>query len=65
MALFELRTLGTLDLHASDGRVVHSLLAQPKRLALLTYLCVANPARRTARALLAGVQPRACPDVSP
>jgi len=43
MALFELRTLGTLDLHASDGRVVHSLLAQPKRLALLTYLRAANP----------------------
>lgn len=43
MALFELRTLGTLDLCASDSRVVHSLLAQPKRLALLTYLCVANP----------------------
>ena len=43
MALFELRTLGTLDLRASDGRVVHSLLAQPKRLALLAYLCVANP----------------------
>src|SRR5690349_7812924 len=43
MALFELRTFGTLDLRASDSRVVHSLLAQPKRLALLTYLCVANP----------------------
>src|SRR5262245_19006399 len=43
MGLFELRTLGTLDLRASDGRVVHSLLAQPKRLALLTYLCVATP----------------------
>ena len=43
MGLFELHTLGTLDLHASDGRVAHSLLAQPKRLALLTYLCVATP----------------------
>lgn len=43
MGLFELHTLGTLDLHASDGRVAHSLLAQPKRLALLTYLCVASP----------------------
>src|SRR5829696_10387611 len=43
MALFELRTLGTLDLRASDGRVLHALLAQPKRLALLSYLCVATP----------------------
>ena len=43
MGLFELHTLGSLALHASDGRVAHSLLAQPKRLALLTYLCVATP----------------------
>ncbi len=43
MGPFELRTLGTLDLHAPDGRVIHSLLAQPKRLALLTHLCVATP----------------------
>jgi serine/threonine-protein kinase len=39
----EFRTLGTLDLRADDGRELHSLLAQPKRIALLAYLCVAEP----------------------
>ena len=43
MALIELRTLGTLDLHSADGRELHSLLAQPKRVALLAYLCIAKP----------------------
>ncbi len=37
--------LGTLDLKGTDGRAVHSILAQPKRLALLAYL-----ARHTAGA---------------
>ena len=32
--------LGTLDLKGTDGRAVHSILAQPKRLALLAYLAV-------------------------
>src|SRR6266576_4467450 len=36
----ELRMLGTLDLKGTDGRAVHSILAQPKRLALLAYLAV-------------------------
>jgi DNA-binding SARP family transcriptional activator/Tol biopolymer transport system component len=43
MAAIEFRTLGTLDLRRSDGSELHSLLAQPKRLALLAYLCVARP----------------------
>ncbi len=32
--------LGTLDLKGADGRAVHTILAQPKRLALLAYLAV-------------------------
>lgn len=43
MALIEFRTLGTLDLRRADGSELHSLLAQPKRLALLAYLCIARP----------------------
>ncbi|HEY0529037.1 MAG TPA: BTAD domain-containing putative transcriptional regulator, partial [Gemmatimonadaceae bacterium] len=43
MSAIEFRTLGTLDLRASDGRELHSLLAQPKRIALLAYLCIAEP----------------------
>src|SRR3989449_4576893 len=38
--MIELRMLGTLDLKGADGRAVHSILAQPKRLALLAYLAV-------------------------
>ena len=38
-----LRTLGTLDLRAADGRELHTLLAQPKRIALFAYLCIAQP----------------------
>ncbi len=43
MAVIEFRTLGTLDLRDTEGHQLHSLLAQPKRLALLAYLCVASP----------------------
>ena len=43
MTVIEFRTLGTLDLRRVDGTALHSLLAQPKRVALLTYLCVASP----------------------
>ena len=32
--------LGTLDLKGADGRAVHAILAQPKRLALLAYLAI-------------------------
>ena len=43
MPVIEFRTLGTLDLRGADGRELHSLLAQPKRIALLAYLCIAQP----------------------
>ena len=43
MPVIEFGTLGTLDLRGADGRELHSLLAQPKRIALLAYLCVAQP----------------------
>jgi serine/threonine-protein kinase len=43
MPVIEMRTLGTLDLHSAAGRELHSLLAQPKRVALLAYLCIAQP----------------------
>jgi DNA-binding SARP family transcriptional activator/tetratricopeptide (TPR) repeat protein/TolB-like protein len=38
-----LRTLGTLDLTAEGGGRLHTVLAQPKRLALLAYLVTASP----------------------
>ncbi|CAN5758105.1 hypothetical protein BH23GEM6_BH23GEM6_24730 [soil metagenome] len=41
--MIELRTLGSLDLRAADGTVIGSVLAQPKRLALLVYLAIAAP----------------------
>jgi serine/threonine-protein kinase len=43
MSTIQFRTLGTLDLRAADGRELHSLLAQPKRIALLAYLSIAQP----------------------
>lgn len=43
MAVIEFRTLGALDLRRADGSELFTLLAQPKRLALLAYLCVARP----------------------
>ncbi|HEX6627676.1 MAG TPA: protein kinase [Gemmatimonadaceae bacterium] len=41
--MIEFRTLGTLDLRRTDGPELDSLLAQPKRIALLAYLCLATP----------------------
>jgi len=41
--VIELRTLGSLSIRGSDGAELHGLMVQPKRLALLTYLCVATP----------------------
>ncbi len=41
--MIELRTLGALELTAADGRAVGSVLAQPRRAALLCYLAVASP----------------------
>lgn len=38
-----LRLLGPIELERDDGTVVSSVLAQPKRLALLAYLAAARP----------------------
>jgi DNA-binding SARP family transcriptional activator len=38
MAMIRLSLLGSLDLRAGDGRQILSVLAQPKRVALLAYL---------------------------
>jgi len=53
--VFHLRSLGATDLRSSDGVEVRSVLAQPKRFALLTYLSVERErgfARRDAMATL-------------
>jgi DNA-binding SARP family transcriptional activator len=41
--VYRLRTLGTLDLVDPEGAPVKSVLAQPKRAALLAYLALARP----------------------
>ncbi|HEU4787247.1 MAG TPA: hypothetical protein VFS57_07570, partial [Gemmatimonadaceae bacterium] len=38
--MLSLRTFGSIDLTAHDGRPVEELLAQPKRLAVLAYLAL-------------------------
>ena len=38
-----LRTLGALDLRATDGTELRAVLAQPRRIALLVYLALAAP----------------------
>jgi DNA-binding SARP family transcriptional activator/tetratricopeptide (TPR) repeat protein len=40
--MIKLWTLGALDLRGDDGRELGSILAQPKRLALLSYLAVSG-----------------------
>jgi DNA-binding SARP family transcriptional activator len=40
--MIELRALGALNLRGSDGNELRAVLTQPKRLALLTYLALAN-----------------------
>jgi DNA-binding SARP family transcriptional activator/TolB-like protein len=47
--MIQLCTLGSLDLRAADGREVRSVLAQPKRLALLVYLAAGVPGGGFAR----------------
>ena len=42
-SVLRLRTLGTLDLRAPDGSELRSVLAQPRRVALLAYLALATP----------------------
>ncbi len=41
--MIELRTLGAVDLRDADGAECRTVLAQPKRVALLVYLAVAQP----------------------
>src|SRR2546428_8452877 len=41
--MIEFRMLGTLSLTDAAGREVRSLLAQPRRLALLAFLAAASP----------------------
>jgi DNA-binding SARP family transcriptional activator/TolB-like protein len=41
--MIELRTLGTLELTSADSNAVSSVLAQPRRSALLCYLALAFP----------------------
>lgn len=43
--MIELRTLGTLALHADNGLEIERLLARPKGLALLAYLAASSPSR--------------------
>ena len=43
-AMIRFTMLGTLDLRSDDGAVATALLVQPKRLALLAYLCSASGA---------------------
>ena len=47
--MIELRTLGALDLKASDGTHLGSILAQPKRLSLLVYLALRDGREFTRR----------------
>jgi TolB-like protein/DNA-binding SARP family transcriptional activator/Flp pilus assembly protein TadD len=42
-SILRLRLLGALDLQAPDGSELRSVLAQPRRLALLAYLALATP----------------------
>ena len=41
--MIRLQTLGVLDVRGSDGRELRTVLAQPKRVALLVYLALATP----------------------
>jgi DNA-binding SARP family transcriptional activator/TolB-like protein/Flp pilus assembly protein TadD len=41
--MIRLRTLGALDLRGSEGQELRTVLAQPKRAALLVYLALAPP----------------------
>ena len=51
----ELRILGDVDLRGTDGDRVDSIVAQPKRLALLAYLVLATPGGSQQRDLLISV----------
>lgn len=53
--MIELRALGSTDLRGDDGHSIQSVLAQEKRLALLTYLAVAHPGSYCRRDHLLGL----------
>jgi DNA-binding SARP family transcriptional activator/TolB-like protein len=53
--MIELQTLGRLDLRAGDGSELSSIVAQPKRTALLVYLACAMPSGFCRRDTLVGV----------
>jgi len=53
--MIEFRTLGTVELRAADGRELSSLLSQPKRIAVLAYLCIAQPSGFQRRDTLMGL----------
>jgi DNA-binding SARP family transcriptional activator len=51
----QLRTLGTIDLRTADGLLIQSVVAQPKRLAVLVYLALAAPEGFVRRDTLTGL----------
>lgn len=53
--MIELRTLGTLDIRAESGRDLTPILAQPKRLVLLTYLTLTSANGRPRRDTILGL----------
>lgn len=53
--MIELRTLGQIELAAPDGRRIQSVIAQPKRFALLAYLAIATPRGAHRRDTLIGL----------
>lgn len=53
--MIRLRTLGALDLRAVNGEELRTVLAQPKRFALLAYLAVATPLGAHQRDTLIGL----------
>ena len=53
--MIRLQTLGSLDLRAADGRSLHEILRQPKRLALLAYLAIEKPGQFHRRDHLLGL----------
>ncbi|HEY0671662.1 MAG TPA: BTAD domain-containing putative transcriptional regulator [Longimicrobiales bacterium] len=53
--MIRLQTLGSLDLRAADGAVLHPVLRQSKRLALLAYLAIEKPGQFHRRDQLLGL----------
>src|SRR5690606_10005931 len=63
MTPFTLKLLGTCSLHGKDGRPVQSVLAQPRRFALLAYLALEGRSGGVARERIIDVfWPDASPD---